>query len=77
MHIKQYEIHKSTSLHYSVLHWESEEEAIYMSHPSCSTHDSSLAVQRFRPGTFTAKGPGSIPGQGTKILQAVWWGQKK
>ena len=26
---------------------------------------------------FTAKGVGSIPGQGTKILQAAWCGQDK
>ena len=26
---------------------------------------------------FTAKGPGSIPGQGTKILQVSQCGQKK
>ena len=26
---------------------------------------------------FTAVGPGSIPGWGTKILQALWRGQKK
>ena len=27
--------------------------------------------------TFTTEGPGfSIPGQGTKILQAMWCGQK-
>ena len=26
---------------------------------------------------FQCRGPGSIPGRGTKILQAVWCGQKK
>ena len=26
--------------------------------------------------SFTAKGPGSVPGWGTKILQALWRGQK-
>lgn len=26
---------------------------------------------------FPAEDPGSIPGQGTKIPQAVWWGKKK
>ena len=26
---------------------------------------------------FTAEGPGLIPGWGDKILQAVWYGQKK
>ena len=29
-----------------------------------------------RTQCFHRKGPGSIPGQGTKILQAVWHGQK-
>ena len=37
----------------------------------------SLVVQWLRLCTFTAKGPGSIPGQGTKIPQAVWSSQKK
>ena len=27
--------------------------------------------------SFTAEGPGSIPGWGTKILQTVQWGQGK
>ena len=27
--------------------------------------------------SFIAEGPGSIPGQGTKIRQAVQWGQGK
>ena len=27
--------------------------------------------------SFTAEGPGSIPGQGTKNRQAVQWGQGK
>ena len=26
---------------------------------------------------FHCRGPGSIPGQGTKITQAAWLGQKK
>ena len=26
---------------------------------------------------FTAMGPGFIPGQGTKLQQAMWHGQKK
>ena len=26
---------------------------------------------------FHCSGPGSIPGWGTKILQATWWSQKK
>ena len=31
----------------------------------------SLAAQWLRLGAFTAVGQGSIPGQGTKILQAL------
>ena len=38
---------------------------------------SSLAVQWLGLGAFTAVDPGSIPGWGTKILQAAWGGQKK
>ena len=30
-----------------------------------------------RTPRFHCRGPGSIPGQGTKILHAVWHGQKK
>ena len=37
----------------------------------------SLAVQWLELCTFTAKGLSSIPGQGTKILQAVWCSFKK
>ena len=33
-------------------------------------------VQWLGLGALTARGPGSIPGQGTKILQAMWHGQK-
>ena len=36
-----------------------------------------LAVQWLGLQAFTAKGPGSIPGRGTKIPQAVWHSQKK
>ena len=36
----------------------------------------SLAVQWLGLCTFTAKGTGSIPGWRTKILQAMWGGQK-
>ena len=32
----------------------------------------SLVVQWLGLFTFAAKGPGSVPGQGTKILQATW-----
>ena len=34
-------------------------------------------VQWLRLRAFTAEGAGSIPGQETKIPQAVWHGQKK
>ena len=37
----------------------------------------SLAVQCLGLSAFTAVTPGSIPGQGTKISQAMWGGQKK
>ena len=37
----------------------------------------SLAIQWLRLCTLTAEGLGSIPGQGTKIPQAMRHGQKK
>ena len=37
----------------------------------------SLAVQWLGLCVLTAKGQGLIPGQGTKIPQAAWSGQKK
>ena len=37
----------------------------------------SLVVQWLGLFAFTAKDLGSIPGQGTKIPQAAWHGQKK
>ena len=37
----------------------------------------SLAVQWSGHRAFTAKGPGSIPGQGTNIPQAAWCSKKK
>ena len=37
----------------------------------------SLAVQLLGLGVFIAVGPGSIPGRGTKIPQAMQRGQKK
>ena len=37
----------------------------------------SLPVQWLGLQALTAEGPSSIPGQGTKILQATWHGQKK
>ena len=37
----------------------------------------SLAVQWLELWAFTAEGPSSIPGQGTKIPQIVCWDQKK
>ena len=36
-----------------------------------------LAVQWLGLLAFTAEGSGSVPGQGTKILQAMWHSQKK
>ena len=36
-----------------------------------------LVVQWLRLHASTAEGLGSIPGQGTKIPHAVWYGQKK
>ena len=38
---------------------------------------SSLAVQWLGLSASTAEGLGLIPGRGTKIPQATWWGQKK
>ena len=37
----------------------------------------SLVVQRLGLGTFTAVGPGSVPGQGSKILQTTQPKKKK
>ena len=37
----------------------------------------SLVVHWLGLGAFTALGPGSIPGRGTRILQASQCGQKK
>ena len=37
----------------------------------------SLVVQWLGLSTFTAVASDSIPGQGTKIPQALWQGQKK
>ena len=34
-------------------------------------------VQWLELCVLTAEGPGSIPGRGTKILQAMWHNQKK
>ena len=36
----------------------------------------SLAMQWLVLCVFTAMGPGSVPGRGTKIPQAAWHGQK-
>ena len=38
---------------------------------------SSLAAQLLGFCTFIAEGSGSIPGQGTKVLQSPWHGKKK
>ena len=50
--------------------------------PHCSEHKecirgNSPAVQWLALCAFTAEGPGSIPGRGTKILQAERCGQKR
>ena len=37
-------------------------------------HENSLAVQWLGVSTFTVKGLGLIPSQGTGILQATWYG---
>ena len=42
-----------------------------------SVYGNSLTVQWLGLGTFTAEGPSSIPGQGTKNLRAMQCGQKK
>ena len=44
---------------------------------SFCAHGSSLAAQWLALCDFTAQGPGSIPGWGTKILQATQSSQKK
>ena len=41
------------------------------------TGGNSLVGQWLGLHASTARGPGLIPGWGTKILQAVWCGQKK
>ena len=41
------------------------------------TPGNSLAVQGLGLPAFTAEGAGLMPGQGTKVPQAVWHGQKK
>ena len=38
---------------------------------------SSLAVQWLGPGAFTVVSLGSVPSEGTKILQVVWQSRKK
>ena len=40
-------------------------------HPLKAVMGNSLVVQWLGLHTFTAEGPGSIPDQGTKILQAM------
>ena len=44
---------------------------------NCKTLGNSLAVLWLGLHAFTAKGPGSSPGWGTKILQAAWCSWKK
>ena len=36
-----------------------------------------LVGQQLRPRVSNAEGMGLIPGQGTKILNAMWYGKKK
>ena len=36
-----------------------------------------MAVQWLRLHVSNTRGTGSIPGRGTKILQAAWYGQKR
>ena len=43
----------------------------------CRNFGNSLVVQWLGLHAFTAKGPSSISGQGTKILQTVWSSQFK
>ena len=43
----------------------------------CRKTSNSLVVRWLGLHTFTAEGVGSIPGQGTKILQVMWHGQNK
>ena len=50
--------------------------------PHCSEHKecilgTSLVVQWLGLCAFTAEGQGSTSGRGIKILQALWWSQKK
>ena len=50
--------------------------------PHCSEHKecilgNSLVVQWLGLCAFTAEGQGSTSGRGIKILQALWWSQKK
>ena len=35
----------------------------------------SVVVQEFRLSTYIAEGVGLIPGQGTNMLHAMWYGQ--
>ena len=45
--------------------------------PKNTTNGNSLAVQWLGLPAFTAEGLGSVPSQGTKILQATWHSQKQ
>ena len=44
----------------------------FLPHTSCQTEEVPLMIH-----ACTAGGAGSIPGQGTKIAHAAWWGQKE
>ena len=57
--------------------WGPEINPYTCSHITKKNWGTSLAVQWLRLHASTAGGAGSIPGGGTKILHAVWCGQKK
>ena len=50
---------------------------LHLTHYKQNIIGTSLAVQWLGLCTSTAEGPGSIPGWGTKILQAAQRGRKK
>ena len=50
---------------------------IYFIHPLKQNAVNSLVVRWLGSHASAAGGTGSIPGQGTRILQVEWWGKKK
>ena len=70
---------KRDFFHYSVQFYTCAHQAIALPTPNLKKKKpgDSLVVQWLGLCAFTAKGPGSTPGQGTKILQAVQCGQNK